>query len=311
VFLDVLEDFWSAKAKKGGNLFVMLYDQRKAYDSVQWYALRDALRRCALPEDFIEYVQNSLRGARARVRTAGGLTAPFDILTGVRQGDPLSALLYLFFIDPLLCGLCESMADGYAFSNDRLTTVPVLGYADDTITFSEDAESAVVQHAWAREWFGANCARINAKKCDLLVAGANPQDAPRLFTVNGTTVIAPKGPDAVVRYLGVFTSLRLNWGTQIRRLERAVRGFANRVVLNHLDFVASGASVSGFLMPKLEAGLRVIPLTAANRRMTDRWSGIIMRARLKAAGVPLPVNGRLCHEAVRLMTGTMSISDMH
>jgi exonuclease III len=310
VLVDILEDYNSSKAGKNP-LLVMLYDQSKAYDSVQWYALKAALRRCRLPDNFISYVRSCLDGAKASVHTAHGLTAPFVVRTGVRQGDPLSPLLYLFFIDPLLHGMRSRRSAGYTFSNNPGLRVPVAGYADDTITYNESTEDARHQHAWARAWFGANCAKINAKKCDLLVAGMHLCDVPRLYTVNGTSRIEPHGPDHIVRYLGVFTSLSLDWSRQLDIMESAVQSFCSRVRLNHLDLVASAASVNGYLLPKLEGGLRVIPLSSENKMRTDRWSSKVSGAVLSAAGIGNPHDGRLCQAAIRLMTGTVSISDMH
>jgi hypothetical protein len=92
VLVDILEDLHTGKTSNSP-LLAMLYDQSKAYDSVQWYSLKASLSRCGFPEVFIDYIRSCLAGATARIHTAHGLTAPFDVLTGVRQLQELLGVL--------------------------------------------------------------------------------------------------------------------------------------------------------------------------------------------------------------------------
>ena len=89
VLLDVIED-WRQRAEGRGvaDLFVVSYDQSKAYDSVQKYSIRASLERFNMPESFIHYVVSGLEGATSQVRTAGGLTESFDLHSGVRPARP-------------------------------------------------------------------------------------------------------------------------------------------------------------------------------------------------------------------------------
>jgi hypothetical protein len=76
--LDIFEDHHE---KKGKPLFVLSYDLKKAFDSVQEYGLRAALNRAGLPPSFVEYACSMLVSARSRVRTKHGLTPGFEIGT--------------------------------------------------------------------------------------------------------------------------------------------------------------------------------------------------------------------------------------
>ena len=177
--LDVIEDW----RQRNGNdrslrLLLMSYDQAKAYDSVQGYSIRASLERFNMPESFISYVLSGLQGATSCVRTAGGLTKPFNVLSSVRQGDPLAPLIFMFITDALHAGLQECPmkgvdSTGWGHTMARSHTLgPVRvcssGYCDDAITVATSVESQVGMHTWVREFFGAHSARLNCQKTELI-----------------------------------------------------------------------------------------------------------------------------------------------
>ena len=61
-----------------------------------------------MPALLVDYVMSSLSGATSQVRTAGGLTKAFPLMSGVRQGNPLSPLIYLFVMDAFHAGLVDN-----------------------------------------------------------------------------------------------------------------------------------------------------------------------------------------------------------
>ena len=50
-------------------------------------------------------ILSTLDGAESKVKCADGLTTSFPILSSVRQGDPLAALVFIFVMDALHVGL--------------------------------------------------------------------------------------------------------------------------------------------------------------------------------------------------------------
>jgi hypothetical protein len=138
--LNVFEDFKDKKAKDK-QLFVISYDQEKAYDSVQAYTIKASLERFNLPEDFIRFVLSGLEKATSCFKTFYGLTEDFKVETSVRQGDPLSPLIYIFVVDALHEGWKNNplyrRETGYCFSNDKTLRISSTGYADDAMIYAE------------------------------------------------------------------------------------------------------------------------------------------------------------------------------
>ena len=147
IALNILEDF---KEKKKGTpnavLFMLAYDQVKAYDCVQGYTIRASLERFNMPESFISYVLGNLTNATSCFKTFYGPTQEFDVQTSVRQGDPLSPLVYICITDALHEGLKRNPLyanekTGYSFSNDPALRIASTGYADDTLTYESHGDT--------------------------------------------------------------------------------------------------------------------------------------------------------------------------
>jgi hypothetical protein len=147
------------------------YDQRKAYDSVQAYSVRAALQRLSFPPPFVEYVMSSLDGALSKIRTWHGFTSVRVMYSGLRQGDPLSPILYNIVIDVLSVRMDEHGA-GFVFRHSRLTLTNCK-FADDIMAISMEATPRQnpqgmvgihLSHQIIRSFCGAHCWDLNTAK---------------------------------------------------------------------------------------------------------------------------------------------------
>jgi hypothetical protein len=78
-----------------GGLFVLL-DNEKAFDLVRHEFMMDAMHAHGIPESFTSAIKAMYTGAKARVKVNGQLSETFPLTASVRQGCPLSPLLFLF-----------------------------------------------------------------------------------------------------------------------------------------------------------------------------------------------------------------------
>jgi hypothetical protein len=79
-----------------------------------------SLERFEFSPKIVDYVCSSLWGCKSRVRTRDGPTEAFDVLSCVRQGDPLAPLIFILVLDALHCGLediCLLDGHGVAFAD--------------------------------------------------------------------------------------------------------------------------------------------------------------------------------------------------
>ena len=116
-------------------------DIKKAFDSVCWDFLMDLLKHLGFPDRFRDWVSALLSIATSRVLINGVLGDPLKHGCGLRQGDPLSPLLFVLAIDPLHHHLCRAMTQGHLHPLcGRSSPVRASLYADDAAIFVKPTE---------------------------------------------------------------------------------------------------------------------------------------------------------------------------
>jgi hypothetical protein len=130
--------------KKDGLIFKL--DFEKAYDNISWDFLFEMLSQRGFNEKWSNWVKSVVSSGTLSVQVNGTIGSYFKSGKGVRQGDPLSPLLFNLAVDGLAKmihkdqenGLIKGLVPKYIDNG-----LSVLQYADDTILCLEnDVEGA-------------------------------------------------------------------------------------------------------------------------------------------------------------------------
>ena len=80
--------------KTDGEIALISIDQEKAFDRMSHSFIIKTLTKFNFGENFIKWVKTICTGTKSFVKVNGYKTFEFDIERGVRQGFPLSTMLY-------------------------------------------------------------------------------------------------------------------------------------------------------------------------------------------------------------------------
>jgi hypothetical protein len=131
--------------KMDGVLFKI--DFEKAYDKVKWPFLQQALRMKGFAQHWRNSVMQFIQGGSVGIRVNDDIGHYFQTKKGLRQGDPLSPMLFNIVVDMLAILIARAKEDGQVgglIPHLIEGGVSILQYADDTILFLEqDLEKAV------------------------------------------------------------------------------------------------------------------------------------------------------------------------
>lgn len=126
---------------EGHPALVLSLDADKAFDRVEWDFLFATLDKFNLGNNFIKWIQLLYSDPKATVVTNGLASTPFRIGRGMRQGCPLSPLLFALVIEPL----AELIRQNRNFhgiligGEDHRTSL----YADDVLIFMSKPEQSI------------------------------------------------------------------------------------------------------------------------------------------------------------------------
>ena len=129
--------FHTLKANKPG--IAIFLDFRKAFDTIEWELLFKALKTFNFRSNFISWVQTFYGVVQSCVINNGHSSQMFNIERGVRQGCPLSGLLFV---------LCIEILEQSVKQDSEVLGIQVKGkeikicqYADDTTCFVRNKTS--------------------------------------------------------------------------------------------------------------------------------------------------------------------------
>jgi len=193
--LHLVRDAIDFAIQTGINVGFLSLDQEKAFDRVDHIFLFETLKAFGFGDSFISKVKMLYTEATCMVKIAGGLSFPIKVQRGIRQGCPLSGLLYSIAIEPLLCRLRRELkglnVDAFFHQQIKLSA-----YADDVTVLIRDQNDVKVLEKALVCYNKACSAKVNWGKSDALWCGQEPQSP----SLPGDL----KWGRAGFKYLGVF-----------------------------------------------------------------------------------------------------------
>ncbi|XP_057456943.1 uncharacterized protein LOC130747902 [Lotus japonicus] len=239
------------KNQRGG--YLLKLDFAKAYDSIEWNFLLELLAKMNFGEKWISWIKTCVTTASLAILINGSPSVFFDIEKGLRQGDPLSPLLFNICVNGLSCMLNQLLGISglNLFSGVRMGSADALNhlqFADDTLLFCEqdDSQLELLCNALFAFLFASGL-RLNMEKSELIGCNVEPAEVARVAHIYGWSA-----GSLPITYLGASLGgnpRRLSfWEPMIVKLRKKGRSYNSKYI-----------SLSGRLTI-LKAALNSIPV---------------------------------------------------
>jgi hypothetical protein len=176
---------------------ILKLDFEKAYDKVSWKFMMEVLRKKNFPNKWLDWMKQIIEGGKVGININGTPGSFFNTHRGLRQGDPLSPLLFNLVSDALATMLEKAKA-----ANQIRGLIPhlveggltYLQYADDTIIFLSLDEQTILNAKFLLYCFeDMSELKNNYQKSEVFVMGG-------IFNCNVG--------ELPLRYLGVMVNNR-------------------------------------------------------------------------------------------------------
>ncbi|KAL5715982.1 hypothetical protein ACHQM5_017730 [Ranunculus cassubicifolius] len=144
------------RSKKPGTIFKL--DFLKAFDHVSWNFCLDVLGRYGFKSKWIGWIKACLHSSHSSVLVNGRVNGHFKGSRGLKQGDPLSPMLFVLMVEVLtqliLKAQEEGLIEGWQTKQGGMR-VPILQYADDTLIMMEGGKENALNLKAVVQWFSA------------------------------------------------------------------------------------------------------------------------------------------------------------
>ena len=149
--------------------YILTMDIEKAFDSMDHSFLIEALRVFGFGEYFIKWIIIILKNQESCVMNGGLSTGYFKLLRGARQGDPISAYLFVIVLEIFFVMIRKDASiKGLNVCNFEYK---LTAFADDTTFFSSDLDSIKVILERFKVFSRYSGLAANTDKCEICGIG--------------------------------------------------------------------------------------------------------------------------------------------
>lgn len=160
---------WCSRTETNG--MIVCLDQEKAYDRILHPFLWASLKKFGIPKDFIKTVKALYVDAHTKVILNGEVSNTFKVMRGVRQGDPLSCMLFNLAIESLAQMIRDSNLKGINIGEDIERLIVTL-FADDMTVYLGKDDSFQDLKSTLKGWCKASGAKFNIPKTVIVPVGS-------------------------------------------------------------------------------------------------------------------------------------------
>ena len=216
--ISLIRDFLDVSRAIGLDAGLISIDQEKAFDRVEHQYLWHTFEAFGFSSGFIAMIKVIYGDIESVLKVNGGLSAPFKVCRGIRQGCSMSGMLYAIAIEPLLNSIRSRIA-GVCLSED-IPPIRLSAYADDVVVLVKNQAEVDSLSLMVDRFRGISSAKVNWEKSCALQIGE----------WSGGIMALPGGLEwckGGFKYLGVYLgdegTMEKNWSGVVEMVEGRMR----------------------------------------------------------------------------------------
>ena len=222
----VLQDTIDHACRTGRGGALISLDQEKAFDRVDWSFMHRVLQKMNFGPSFRRWVSLLYTQIYSHVLVNDHVSTPFSIGRGVRQGCPLSPLLYILVAESIASAIrADPHIDGYDLPDG--SCCKIFQYADDTSILVMSDNSLHRLFSLFDQYERASGARLNVKKSHGLLFGTWSTRSHPTIPLNWST------EEITVLGCKLGPGVQPDWGHLLTKLEDLLALWKRRQLSYH------------------------------------------------------------------------------
>lgn len=237
-------------------LYVCFIDFKKAFDSVWHKGLFYKLHKVGITGNSLNLIKDLYKKTKCAIKVNNRITDFFSYSKGVRQGCPLSSILFNLYVNDIFDTIEKnSISNIYLNENNKINA---LMYADDLVLISRTKEGLQRQidsiHDYCKKWKLS----INTTKTKSMVFNRGNKLIKTVFNIEGSPIENVK----TFKYLGFTISAKnCNFQNTIDDLtlkaNRVIYAIKNKIKLSKLPIKLAIKIFKSLVVPILLYGSEV------------------------------------------------------
>ena len=287
----MVNELFNNARRERSNIIAMTIDCTNAFGSVPMKLITSTLRQRGIPETLINIIKDTYEGASTKISTLKGTTERILWRKGVKQGCPLSPLLFNLCLEPLFAAFRKVNADDgiIRWVKQERIQIQAQAYADDIILIADNVKAMNNLIKTTEEFLRWSQMEVNTKKCFVssYVEDENRHRATITELLLNGEPVRCLTLDESMQYLGVAVAARRK--VRFKNNESAVETFLStleKIARSPLAITQKIHAIRMFLMPTLDYVLLNGEMRQSTATKLDKRVRATICTLIEARGIP-------------------------